>query len=86
MPSGAHADESKAKTLATAMSLYSNNLSGIIMTVDNRISSYTGIKKKFAEVCEQVGRRKRVGTRLKSCSLSVSYCFYAYPVYGPALS
>ncbi|XP_052781780.1 protein C12orf4 homolog isoform X2 [Mya arenaria] len=38
--------------LQTAMSLYSNNLNGIILLVDNRVNSYTGIKKEFARVCE----------------------------------
>ena len=31
--------------LQTAMSLYSNNLSGIILLVDDRFHSYTGIQK-----------------------------------------
>lgn len=52
--SGARADESKAKRLATAMSLYSDSLSGVVLTVDNRLSSYTGIKKQFASLCEKV--------------------------------
>lgn len=39
--------------LQTAMSLYSNNLCGLILLVDNRLNSYTGIKRDFAQVCEQ---------------------------------
>ncbi|XP_060068652.1 protein C12orf4 homolog [Ylistrum balloti] len=39
--------------LQTAMSLYSNNLCGLILMVDNRLNSYTGIKRDFAKVCEQ---------------------------------
>lgn len=39
--------------LQTAMSLYSNNLNGMIMLVDNRLNSYTGLKKEFAKVCER---------------------------------
>jgi signal recognition particle receptor subunit beta len=39
--------------LQTAMSLYSNSLSGLVLLVDNRISSYSGIKKAFATVCQQ---------------------------------
>lgn len=39
--------------LQTAMSLYSNNLCGLILLVDNRLNSYTGIKRDFAKVCEQ---------------------------------
>lgn len=39
--------------LQTAMSLYSNSLCGMIMLVDNRLNSYTGLKKEFAKVCER---------------------------------
>ncbi|XP_015791258.1 protein C12orf4 homolog [Tetranychus urticae] len=39
--------------IQTAMSLYSNSLSGLILLVDNRINSYTGIKKEFSEKCLQ---------------------------------
>ncbi|KAK7492835.1 hypothetical protein BaRGS_00015973 [Batillaria attramentaria] len=39
--------------LQTAMSLYSNSLCGLILLVDNRLNSYTGIKREFANVCEQ---------------------------------
>lgn len=39
--------------LQTAMSLYSNNLCGLILLVDNRLNSYTGIKRDFDRVCEQ---------------------------------
>ncbi|GIY29221.1 protein C12orf4 homolog [Caerostris darwini] len=38
--------------LQTAISLYSNNLSGLVLLVDNRINSYTGIKREFAAVCQ----------------------------------
>lgn len=38
--------------LQTAMSLYSNSLSGLVLLVDNRINSYTGIKREFARVCQ----------------------------------
>ncbi|XP_042894810.2 ferry endosomal RAB5 effector complex subunit 3 isoform X1 [Parasteatoda tepidariorum] len=38
--------------LQTAISLYSNNLNGLVLLVDNRINSYTGIKKEFADVCK----------------------------------
>jgi hypothetical protein len=31
--------------IQTAMSLYSQSLSGLVLLVDNRINSYTGIKK-----------------------------------------
>lgn len=39
--------------LQTAMSLYSNHLNGMIMLVDNRLNSYTGVKREFAKVCER---------------------------------
>eukprot|EP00118_Oscarella_pearsei_P003682 m.15328 g.15328 ORF g.15328 m.15328 type:complete len:567 (+) comp26306_c0_seq1:1470-3170(+) len=39
--------------LQTAMSLYSSSLSGLVLLVDNRINSYSGIKKAFAGVCQQ---------------------------------
>ncbi|ELU15738.1 hypothetical protein CAPTEDRAFT_117173 [Capitella teleta] len=39
--------------LQTAISLYSNSLCGLILLVDNRLNSYTGIKRDFAGVCEQ---------------------------------
>lgn len=35
----------------TAMSLYSNNLSGIVLLVDNHFQSYYGIQHEFAELC-----------------------------------
>ncbi|XP_059165368.1 protein C12orf4 homolog [Physella acuta] len=38
--------------LQTAMSLYSNNLCGLVLLVDNRLNSYTGIKHKFAQICD----------------------------------
>ncbi|KAL5018621.1 hypothetical protein ScPMuIL_004343 [Solemya velum] len=38
--------------LQTAMSLYSSNLSGLILLVDNRLNYYTGLKRDFAKVCE----------------------------------
>jgi hypothetical protein len=39
--------------IQTAMSLYSNSLTGLILMVDNRVNSYSGVKKEFAEICEQ---------------------------------
>ncbi|XP_074605491.1 FERRY endosomal RAB5 effector complex subunit 3 isoform X2 [Brevipalpus obovatus] len=39
--------------LQTAMSLYSNSLSALVLMVDNRINAYTGIKKEFAARCLQ---------------------------------
>jgi len=34
------------------MSLYSNSLSGLVLLVDNRVNSYSGLKKDFAAICE----------------------------------
>ncbi|XP_071831310.1 FERRY endosomal RAB5 effector complex subunit 3-like [Apostichopus japonicus] len=39
--------------LQSAMSLYSNSLSALVLLVDDRVSSYTGIKKEFASICQQ---------------------------------
>eukprot|EP00730_Choanoeca_flexa_P002260 TRINITY_DN10978_c0_g1_i2.p1 TRINITY_DN10978_c0_g1~~TRINITY_DN10978_c0_g1_i2.p1 ORF type:complete len:603 (+),score=146.94 TRINITY_DN10978_c0_g1_i2:159-1967(+) len=46
-------EERKAKRLAIAMSLYSNSLNAMVITVDKKLSSYTGTKKEFAAVCEK---------------------------------
>jgi hypothetical protein len=37
--------------IQTAMSLYSNSLSALVLLVDNRINSYIGIKRQFADIC-----------------------------------
>lgn len=39
--------------IQTAMSLYSNSLTGLVLLVDNRVNNYTGIKKEFSDICEQ---------------------------------
>lgn len=39
--------------IQTAMSMYSNHLSGLVLLVDNRVNSFTGVKKEFASICEQ---------------------------------
>ena len=33
------------RRIQTAMDLYSNSLSGVVLLVDNRVNSYTGLKK-----------------------------------------
>ncbi|KFP80786.1 PREDICTED: uncharacterized protein C12orf4 homolog, partial [Acanthisitta chloris] len=43
----------KLHRLQTAMSLYSTSLCGLVLLVDNRISSYSGIKRDFATVCQE---------------------------------
>lgn len=42
-----------AHRLQMAISLYSNSLSSLVLLVDNRLNSFTGIKREFAKVCEQ---------------------------------
>lgn len=42
-----------AQRLQMAISLYSNSLNGLVLLVDNRLNSFTGIKREFAKVCEQ---------------------------------
>lgn len=37
----------------TALSLHSTSLSGILLLVDTRLNSFTGIKHTFARLCEQ---------------------------------
>ncbi|KAG1714460.1 Protein C12orf4 [Nymphon striatum] len=39
--------------LQTAMALYSTNLCGMVLLVDDRLNSFSGIKKDFAEVCDK---------------------------------
>ncbi|XP_062990470.1 protein C12orf4 homolog [Elgaria multicarinata webbii] len=43
----------KLHRLQTALSLYSTSLCGLVLLVDNRISSYSGIKRDFATVCQE---------------------------------
>jgi hypothetical protein len=39
--------------IQTAMSLFSSSLSGLVLLVDNRVSSYSSLKKEFADLCER---------------------------------
>nr|XP_053656211.1 protein C12orf4 homolog isoform X1 [Cherax quadricarinatus] len=39
--------------IQTSMSLYSHNLNGLVLLVDDRINTYTGIKRDFARVCSR---------------------------------
>ncbi|XP_078409522.1 ferry endosomal RAB5 effector complex subunit 3 isoform X1 [Cetorhinus maximus] len=43
----------KLQRLQTALSLYSTSLCGLVLLVDNRINSYSGIKRDFATVCQE---------------------------------
>ncbi|KAK9517029.1 hypothetical protein VZT92_024925 [Zoarces viviparus] len=40
----------KLRRLQTALSLYSSSLCGLVLLVDNRVNSYSGIKRDFATV------------------------------------
>ncbi|ETE71017.1 hypothetical protein L345_03163, partial [Ophiophagus hannah] len=48
-----HRSGVKLHRLQTALSLYSTSLCGLVLLVDNRISSYSGIKRDFATVCQE---------------------------------
>ncbi|TEA12649.1 hypothetical protein DBR06_SOUSAS15810043 [Sousa chinensis] len=48
-----HRSGVKLHRLQTALSLYSTSLCGLVLLVDNRINSYSGIKKDFATVCQE---------------------------------
>lgn len=42
-----------AQRLNTAMTLYADRLSGLVLLVDNRLNTYSGVKREFARVCER---------------------------------
>ncbi|XP_073506061.1 ferry endosomal RAB5 effector complex subunit 3 isoform X1 [Phyllobates terribilis] len=48
-----HRSGVKLHRLQTALSLYSGSLCGLVLLVDNRINSYSGIKRDFATVCQE---------------------------------
>ncbi|KAM9311006.1 ferry endosomal RAB5 effector complex subunit 3 [Gastrophryne carolinensis] len=48
-----HRSGGKLQRLQTALSLYSTSLRGLVLLVDNRINSYSGIKRDFATVCQE---------------------------------
>ncbi|XP_078113989.1 ferry endosomal RAB5 effector complex subunit 3 isoform X2 [Sander vitreus] len=43
----------KLRRLQTALSLYSSSLCGLVLLVDNRVNSYSGIKRDFATVAKE---------------------------------
>ncbi|XP_077371711.1 ferry endosomal RAB5 effector complex subunit 3 isoform X4 [Festucalex cinctus] len=43
----------KLRRLQTALSLYSSSLCGLVLLVDNRVNSYSGIKRDFARVAKE---------------------------------
>ena len=46
-------EQDDSQRLATALSLYSNQLAGVVLLVDDRISSYSGAKKSLAALCDR---------------------------------
>ncbi|MXQ92540.1 hypothetical protein E5288_WYG001084 [Bos mutus] len=48
-----HRSGVKLHRLQTALSLYSTSLCGLVLLVDNRVNSYSGIKRDFATVCQE---------------------------------
>lgn len=66
----------KLKRLQTALSLYSSSLCGLVLLVDNRISSYSGIKRGqgtyFIALEVVVMRRKRGFVLKRLCVWSAS--------------
>lgn len=46
---------SQPHRIQTALSLYSETLSGLILLVEDRINTYSGIMKYFAKICQQSG-------------------------------
>ncbi|CAL8089692.1 unnamed protein product [Calicophoron daubneyi] len=42
-----------AERLSNALSIYSNNLNGLVIVVDKQINSFCGIKRRLAEACER---------------------------------
>ncbi|XP_068595713.1 ferry endosomal RAB5 effector complex subunit 3 [Brachionichthys hirsutus] len=43
----------KLRRLQTALSVYSSSLCGLVLLVDNRVTSYSGIKRDFATVAKE---------------------------------
>ncbi|KAK7073752.1 hypothetical protein SK128_004255, partial [Halocaridina rubra] len=39
--------------IQTSMSLYSHNLNGLVLLVDDRVNTYTGIKRDFGRLCSR---------------------------------
>ena len=46
-------DELPPERIQTSMQLYARNLHGLVIMVDNRVNSYSGIKKEFGTVCSR---------------------------------
>ena len=46
-------EEALPQRLQTSMSLYSNNLCGLVLLTDDRVSTYSGIAKEFSDICQR---------------------------------
>jgi hypothetical protein len=46
-------DDALPQRLQTAMSLYSNNLCGLVLLTDDRVSTYSGVAKEFSDLCQR---------------------------------
>lgn len=46
---------SQPHRIQTALSLYSETLAGVILLVEDRLNTYSGIMKHFARICQQSG-------------------------------
>lgn len=46
---------SQPHRIQTALSLYSETLSGLVLLVEDRINTYSGIMKHFSQICQQSG-------------------------------
>ena len=40
--------------IETSMSLYSNNLCGLVLLTDDRVSTYSGIERELADLCQRL--------------------------------
>ena len=47
------AEDALPQRLQTSMSLYSNNLCGLVLLTDDRLSAYSGVAKDFADLCRR---------------------------------
>nr|XP_012788633.1 unnamed protein product [Sorex araneus] len=70
-----HRSGVKLHRLQTALSLYSTSLCGLVLLVDNRINSYSGIKRDFATVCQECTdfHFPRIGEQLEVVQQVVLY-------------
>merc|ERR1719208_157096 len=61
-------EEALPQRLQTSMSLYSNNLCGLVLLTDDRVSTYSGVAKEFSDICQ---RSTEYHSPLLSCRFRV---------------